>query len=196
MATALRVVLPIWPPVGVIDRLRYLRSSELRLSVHPPTCSTGANARAHRPSKRRASDAFTGPGQRRMYVRHGHEFMTGKSPVGGPDVIRITTSPGQEQAREGVSEGSPRANVRADEQKSHERLSLRASWAARIACSRTPPVRTRMRNTLATAALQPTVAQRRAGLCRGLLPCLAAYRRSCRRGFWREPHFFTITTST
>jgi hypothetical protein len=48
--------------------------------------------------------------------------------VGGPDVIRITTSRRQGQVREDWSEGSPSAKVRADEQKSHRRLSLRASW--------------------------------------------------------------------
>jgi len=47
--------------------------------------------------------------------------------VGGPDVIRITTSRGQGQAREGLSEGSPSAKVRADGQKSHRRLSPGAS---------------------------------------------------------------------
>ena len=39
----------------------------------------------------------------------------------------ITTSQRQGQLREGLSEGSPRAKVRADGQKSHRRLSLRAS---------------------------------------------------------------------
>ncbi len=39
----------------------------------------------------------------------------------------ITTSRRQGQVREGLSEGSPSAKVRADEQKSHRRLSLRAS---------------------------------------------------------------------
>jgi hypothetical protein len=39
----------------------------------------------------------------------------------------ITTSRRQGQSREGWSEGSPRAKVRADGQKSHRRLSLRAS---------------------------------------------------------------------
>ena len=48
--------------------------------------------------------------------------------MGGPDVIRITTSGGQGQAREGLSEGSPSAKVRADEQNSHRRPGLRASW--------------------------------------------------------------------
>jgi len=47
--------------------------------------------------------------------------------VGGPDVIRITTSRGQGQAREGLSEGSPSAKVRADGQKSHRRLGSGAS---------------------------------------------------------------------
>ena len=39
----------------------------------------------------------------------------------------ITTSRRQGQSREGLSEGSPSAKVRADGQKSHRRLSLRAS---------------------------------------------------------------------
>ncbi len=39
----------------------------------------------------------------------------------------ITTSRRQGQSREGWSEGSPSAKVRADEQKPHRRLSLRAS---------------------------------------------------------------------
>jgi hypothetical protein len=50
-----------------------------------------------------------------------------RDPVGGPDAIRITTSRGQGQAREGLSEGSPSAKVRADGQKSHRRLSSGAS---------------------------------------------------------------------
>jgi ferredoxin len=39
----------------------------------------------------------------------------------------ITTSRRQGQTREGMSEGSPSANVRADEQKPYRRLSLWAS---------------------------------------------------------------------
>jgi hypothetical protein len=39
----------------------------------------------------------------------------------------ITTSRRQGQTREGMSEGSPSAKVRADEQKSHRRPSLRVS---------------------------------------------------------------------
>jgi hypothetical protein len=39
----------------------------------------------------------------------------------------ITTSRRQGQVRKGLSEGSPSAKVRADEQKSHRRLSLRVS---------------------------------------------------------------------
>ena len=39
----------------------------------------------------------------------------------------ITTSRRQGPLREGWSEGSPSAKVRADEQKSHRRLSLRVS---------------------------------------------------------------------
>ena len=42
-------------------------------------------------------------------------------------MCRITTSRRQGQAREGLSEGSPSAKVRAEEQKSHRRLSSRAS---------------------------------------------------------------------
>ena len=41
--------------------------------------------------------------------------------------INITTSRRQGQAREGLSGGNPSANVRADGQKSHRRLSPRAS---------------------------------------------------------------------
>ena len=41
--------------------------------------------------------------------------------------VTITTSRRQGQVREGWSEGSPSANVRADEQKSHRRPSLRVS---------------------------------------------------------------------
>ncbi len=40
---------------------------------------------------------------------------------------KITTSRRQGQVREGLSEGSSSAKVRADEQKPHRRLSLRAS---------------------------------------------------------------------
>ena len=47
--------------------------------------------------------------------------------MGGPDVVRITTSAGQGQAREGLSEGSPSAKVRAEEHESHRRLSPGAS---------------------------------------------------------------------
>src|SRR4030065_2121808 len=39
-----------------------------------------------------------------------------------------STSRRQGRLREEGSEGSPMANVRADEQKPHRRLSLRASW--------------------------------------------------------------------
>jgi hypothetical protein len=39
----------------------------------------------------------------------------------------VTTSRRQGRPREGLSGGSPSAKVRADEQKSHRRLSLRAS---------------------------------------------------------------------
>jgi len=41
--------------------------------------------------------------------------------------INVTTSRRQGQSREGWSEGSPSAKVRADGQKSHRRLSFRAS---------------------------------------------------------------------
>ena len=62
-----------------------------------------------------------------VYARHGHELMGCKSPVGGHHDSRITTSRGQGQHREGLSEGSPSAKVRADGQKSHRRLSPGAS---------------------------------------------------------------------
>ena len=62
-----------------------------------------------------------------VYARHGHELMGWKSPVGGHYGIRITTSRGQGQHREALSEGSPSAKVRTDEQKSHRRLSSGAS---------------------------------------------------------------------
>lgn len=48
--------------------------------------------------------------------------------MGGLDAIRITTSRGQGQDREGLSEGSPSAKLRAEEHEPHRRLSLRASW--------------------------------------------------------------------
>ena len=41
--------------------------------------------------------------------------------------VNITTSRRQGQTREGMSEGSPSAKVRADGQKSHRRLGPRAS---------------------------------------------------------------------
>ena len=47
--------------------------------------------------------------------------------MGGPDVIRITTSRRQGQVREELSGGSRSAKVRADEQKSHRRLGPGAS---------------------------------------------------------------------
>ena len=65
-----------------------------------------------------------------VYARHGHELMGWKSPVG---VLGMsgrtdkTTSRRQGQAREGMSEGSPSANVRGDGQKPHRRLS---PWAS------------------------------------------------------------------
>jgi hypothetical protein len=63
-------------------------------------------------------------------ARHGHELMGWKSPVGVTDsshAARITTSRRQGQGREELSEGSWSAKVRADGQKLHRRLSLRAS---------------------------------------------------------------------
>ena len=48
--------------------------------------------------------------------------------MGELDGIRITTSRGQGQVREGLSEGSPSAKLRAEEHEPHRRLSLRASW--------------------------------------------------------------------
>ena len=65
-----------------------------------------------------------------MYARHGRELMGCKSPVGVPalsEKMMVTTSRRQGQSREGLSEGSPSANVRADGQKPHRRLSSRAS---------------------------------------------------------------------
>ena len=41
----------------------------------------------------------------------------------------VTTSRRQGQTREGMSEGSPSAKLRADEQKSHRRPSLWGEWA-------------------------------------------------------------------
>ena len=48
--------------------------------------------------------------------------------MGELDAIRITTSRGQGQDREGLSEGSPSAKLRAEEHEPHRRLGLRASW--------------------------------------------------------------------
>jgi len=66
-----------------------------------------------------------------VYARHGHELMGWKSPVGVPVEstmwTNITTSRRQGQTREGMSEGSPSANVRADGQKPHRRPGPRAS---------------------------------------------------------------------
>ncbi len=65
------------------------------------------------------------PNERIVYAQHGHELMGCKSPVGEPKLIHhesiITTSRRQGQIREEMSEGSPSANLRADEQKSHRR---------------------------------------------------------------------------
>jgi hypothetical protein len=74
--------------------------------------------------------AGAGPLERRVCARHGHELMGWKSPVGVTDLshwTRITTSRRQGQAREGLSEGSRSAKMRADGQKLHRRPSLRAS---------------------------------------------------------------------
>ena len=68
--------------------------------------------------------------QRFVYARHGHELMGWKSPVGVPALstwTMTTTSRRQGRSREGRSGGSLSAKVRADEQKSHRRLSPRAS---------------------------------------------------------------------
>ena len=66
-----------------------------------------------------------------VYARHGHELMGCKSPVGVPVMstmwTNITTSRRQGQTREGMSEGSPSAKVRADEQKLHRRPGPRVS---------------------------------------------------------------------
>lgn len=61
-----------------------------------------------------------------VYARHGHELMGCKSPVGVSDFSMlkgITTSRRQLRNREGPWEGSPSANRRVDEQKSHRRPS-------------------------------------------------------------------------
>ncbi len=75
--------------------------------------------------QRRAS--FARPLNGLVYARHGHELMGWKSPVGVPVMstlwTKITPSRRQGQLREGLSGGSPRAKVRADEQKPHRRLS-------------------------------------------------------------------------
>jgi hypothetical protein len=68
-----------------------------------------------------------------VYAQHGHELMGCKSPVGEPKLIHhesiLTTSRRQGQIREEMSEGSPSAKLRADEQKSHRRPSLQGEWA-------------------------------------------------------------------
>jgi hypothetical protein len=91
-----------------------------------PTMRFRGRRRAKRGGNRTAQ-LFGAPLQPQVYARHGHELMGLKSPVGGPDVIRITTSAGQGQAREGLSEGSPSAKVRAEEHESHRRPSPGAS---------------------------------------------------------------------
>ena len=68
-----------------------------------------------------------------MYARHGRELMGCKSPVREPMVLMLmdtikSTSRRQGRLREEGSEGSRSANVRADGQKPHIRLSFRASW--------------------------------------------------------------------
>ncbi|OPY67327.1 MAG: hypothetical protein A4E63_02278 [Syntrophorhabdus sp. PtaU1.Bin050] len=74
------------------------------------------------------------PVQWLVHARHGRELMGCKSLVCKPmvciDVINATrsTSRWQGRFREEWSEGSRMAHVRTDEQKSHRRLSLRASW--------------------------------------------------------------------
>ena len=70
-----------------------------------------------------------------MYAQHGHELMGWKSPVGEPihdseyTKVDLTTSRRQGQTREGMSEGSPSAKLRAYEQKRHRRPSLWGEWA-------------------------------------------------------------------
>ena len=67
-----------------------------------------------------------------MRAQHRRDVMGWKSPVGVPTRIRhecmITTSRRQGQAREGLSGGSRRANVRGEGQKLHRRPGLRVSW--------------------------------------------------------------------
>jgi hypothetical protein len=68
-----------------------------------------------------------------VYARHGRELMECKSPVREPMVFMLmnttkSTSRRQGRLREEGSEGSRRANVRADGQKPHTRLSSWASW--------------------------------------------------------------------
>ena len=65
------------------------------------------------------------------YARHGHELMEWKSPVGVPVEstiwTNITTRRRPGQTREGMSEGSPSANVRAVGQKPHKRRGSQAN---------------------------------------------------------------------
>jgi hypothetical protein len=68
-----------------------------------------------------------------VYARHGRELMGCKSLVREPRVSMLMDtikSTSRRQGREGdrPSEGSRSANVRADEQKPHTRLSSWASW--------------------------------------------------------------------
>ena len=69
-----------------------------------------------------------------MYAQHGHKLIGCKSLVGGSplcklyNILTITTSRRQGQNHEGLSGGSSSANLRADGQKRHIRLSLEASW--------------------------------------------------------------------
>ena len=92
----------------------------------------GSSSALTPPMTRRGSRAAGSPVavDRLVYARHGHELMGWKSPVGVPALstwTMTTTSRRQGRSREGRSEGSPSAKVRADEQKSHRRLSPRAS---------------------------------------------------------------------
>ena len=68
-----------------------------------------------------------------VYAQHGHELMGCESPVGEPKLIHdgsmLTTSRRQGQTREGMSEGSPSAKLRAYEQKRHRRPSRRGELA-------------------------------------------------------------------
>jgi len=97
------------------------------------------NAPASQPRDSQPSTYKLGDGAERrslklmVYAQHGRELMGCKSPVEEPWFSQewyetTTTSQRQGRFREKPSEGSPTANLRADEQKLHKRLSLRASW--------------------------------------------------------------------